>query len=261
MSDSLLGLEEKVAIVTGGGGNIGSATVRMLAQAGARVVVSDIDADCAAAAAEAVRSLGGEAVALQSDTRRVADIDTMVQAALDTWGRLDIGVNIVGGGNTNASILDAPDTVWDDVLELNLLSTVRCARAYARAMIAGNRAGSIINIASPAGLRAAPTMAAYGAAKAAIINFTWTLAVEMAEHNIRANVVVPAFVTRPGMDWGGSPEQQAALAKKVVPMGRVTKADDVAGAILCFASDLTGYSTGQMIVCDGGRLLTNPIFA
>ncbi|HUP75520.1 MAG TPA: SDR family oxidoreductase [Acidimicrobiales bacterium] len=105
------------------------------------------------------------------------------------------------------------------------------------------------------------TMAAYGAAKAAIINFTWTLAVELAEYGIRANVVVPAFVTRPGMVWGGSPEEQLALAKKVVPMGRVTKAEDVAGAILCFASDLTGYSTGQMIVCDGGRLLTNPIFA
>ena len=261
MSDSLLGLEQKVAIVTGGGGNIGSATVRMLAQAGARVVVVDIDAAGAAASADAARSLGGEAVALQADSRRVADIDTMVQAALDAWGRLDIGVNIVGGGNTNTLILDAPDAVWDDVFELNLYSTVRCARAYARVMIAGNRAGSIINIASPAGLRAAPTMAAYGAAKAAIINFTWTLAVELAEHGIRANVVVPAFVTRPGMDWGGSPEQQAALAKKVVPMGRVTNAEDVAGAILCFASDLTGYSTGQMIVCDGGRLLTNPIFA
>jgi NAD(P)-dependent dehydrogenase (short-subunit alcohol dehydrogenase family) len=83
----------------------------------------------------------------------------------------------------------------------------------------------------------------------------------LAQYGIRANVVVPAFVTQPGMTWGGSPEAQAALAKKVVPMGRVTKADDVAGAIVCFASDLTGYSTGQMIVCDGGRLLTNPIFA
>jgi NAD(P)-dependent dehydrogenase (short-subunit alcohol dehydrogenase family) len=261
MSDSLLGLDQKVAIVTGGGGNIGSATVRMLAQAGARVVVADVDGANAATSAEAVRSLGGEAVALALDTRRVADIDAMVQTAVDTWGRLDIGVNIVGGGNTDSLILDTPDSAWEDVLELNLYSTVRCSRAYAKAMIDRDIAGSIINIASPAGLRAAPTMAAYGAAKAAIINFTWTLAVELAEYGIRANVVVPAFVTRPGMVWGGSPEQQLTLAKKVVPMGRVTKAEDVAGAILCFASDLTGYSTGQMIVCDGGRLLTNPIFA
>jgi len=261
MSDSLLGLDEKVAIVTGGGGNIGSATVRMLAQAGARVLVADVDGDKAASSADGVRSLGGEAVALALDTRRVADIDAMVQTAIDTWGRLDIGVNIVGGGGGDTSILDTPDSVWDDVLELNLYSTVRCSRAYARTMIDRDIAGSIINIASPAALRAAPTMAAYGAAKAAIVNFTWTLAVELAGYGIRANVVVPAFVTQPGMVWGGSPEQQLALAKKVVPMGRVTKAEDVAGAILCFASDLTGYSTGQMIVCDGGRLLTNPIFA
>ena len=261
MSESLLGVNEKVAIVTGGGGNIGSATVRMLAQAGARVVVADIDAGDATSSASAALSLGGQAIAVQADTRLVADIDLLVQTALDTWGRLDIGVNIVGGGNTDALILDAPDSVWDDIIELNLYSTVRCSRAYARAMIAHDIAGSIINIASPAGLRAAPKMAAYGAAKAAIINFTWTLAVELAEYGIRANVVVPAFVTRPGMVWGGSPEQQVALAKKVVPMGRVTKAEDVAGAILCFASDLTSYSTGQMIVCDGGRLLTNPIFA
>ena len=102
-------------------------------------------------------------------------------------------------------------------------------------------------------------MVAYGASKAALINFTWTLAVELGPSGIRVNVVVPAFVPHPGMAWGGSEEEQAALARRAVPMGRVTRAEDVAGAIVAFASDLTSYSTGQMIVCDGGRLLTNPI--
>ncbi|MBI2866433.1 MAG: SDR family oxidoreductase, partial [Chloroflexi bacterium] len=115
------------------------------------------------------------------------------------------------------------------------------------------------NIASPAGLRGVPTFGPYGAAKAALINATWTLAVELAKHGIRVNVVVPAFVPRPGIAFGGNPEEQAALARRVVPMGRVTLAEDVAGAILCFASNLTSYSTGQMLVCDGGRLLTNPL--
>jgi NAD(P)-dependent dehydrogenase (short-subunit alcohol dehydrogenase family) len=261
MSESLLGLENKVAVVTGGGGNIGSATVRMLAQAGARVLVADIDAAAAEAVAATARRAGREATAVHADTRSAADVDRTVRTALDQWGRLDIGVNIVGGGATNASIVDTSDAEWAETLALNLSTTVMCSRAYARTMIELGIAGSIVNIASPAGLRAAPTMAPYGAAKAAIINFSWTLAVELGQHGIRVNVVVPAFVTRPGMDWGGSPEQQAALAKKVVPMGRVTEADDVAGAILCFASDLTSYSTGQVLVCDGGRLLTNPIFA
>jgi NAD(P)-dependent dehydrogenase (short-subunit alcohol dehydrogenase family) len=261
MSDSLLGLENKVAVVTGGGGNIGSATVHMLVRAGARVVVSDIDGTAADAVVATAREAGGDAVSLHADTRSIVDVDGLVHTALDTWGRLDVGINIVGGGVSNTAILDTPDEAWAATAELNLGTTVRCSRAYAKAMIDQRAAGSIINIASPAALRAAPTMAPYGAAKAAIINFTWTLAVELAPHRIRANVVVPAFVTRPGMDWGGSPDQQAALAKKVVPMGRVTKAEDVAGAILCFASDLTSYSTGQVLVCDGGRLLTNPIFA
>jgi NAD(P)-dependent dehydrogenase (short-subunit alcohol dehydrogenase family) len=261
MTTTLLGLENKVAIVTGGGGNIGGATVRMLAQAGARVIAADIVGDDAEAVAAAARAVGGIAIAVTADTRRVVDIERVVRTALDTWGRLDVGVNVVGGGVTDSPVLDAPDAAWESTMETNLYSSVRCSRAYAKAMIECGAAGSIINIASPAGLRAAPTMGPYGAAKAAVINFTWTLAVELAQYGIRANVVVPAFVTRPGMTWGGSPEEQAALAKKVVPMGRVTRAEDVAGAILCFASELTAYSTGQMIVCDGGRLLTNPIFA
>ena len=257
--NSLLGLQGKTAIVTGGGGNIGGATVRMLAQAGANVVVADANGTTAKESADVATALGAKAVALEADATKEDDIATMVGAAIDLGGRIDVGVNIVGGGGGHAPILDTPDDVWERTVELNLYSTVRCSRAYARSMIDGGVQGSIINVASPAGLRAAPNMAAYGAAKAAIIAFTWTLAVELAPHGIRANVVVPAFVTRPGMNFGGTPDQQEALARRVVPMGRVTKAEDVAGAIISFASDLTSYSTGQMIVCDGGRLLTNPI--
>ena len=157
------------------------------------------------------------------------------------------------------SALELTDEEWEASVETNLYSAVRCCRVFARVMLASNTAGSLVNIASPAGLRAAPTMVAYGASKAALINFTWTLAVELGPSGIRVNVVVPAFVPHPGMTWGGSEEKQAALARSLVPMGRVTRAEDVAGAIVAFASDLTSYSTGQMIVCDGGRLLTNPI--
>jgi NAD(P)-dependent dehydrogenase (short-subunit alcohol dehydrogenase family) len=259
MATSLLGLEEKVAIVTGGGGNIGRATAIILAEAGAHVVAVDIDGDQAEKTAVEASARGAKAVGLHADARRAGDIDSMVETALKQWNRLDVGVNVVGGGPNGPSILEMSDEAWEDSVETNLYSAVRCSRAYARTMIAGKTAGSIINIASPAGLRAAPTMAAYGASKAALINFTWTLAVELASTGIRANVVVPAFVPRPGITFGGTPEEQAALAKRVVPMGRVTKAEDVAGAILCFASNLTSYSTGQMIVCDGGRMLTNPI--
>ena len=261
MGESLLGLEGHVAVVTGGGGNIGRATVLMLARSGAHVVVADLDAAGADESAGAASAVGAEAVAIRADARHPADIDRMVDLAGRRWGRLDVGVNIAGGqgGALGRSVLELTDDDWHDGMEGNLYSAVRCSRAFARVMIDLGIPGSIVNIASPAGLRAAPAMATYGAAKAALINVTWTLAVELAPHGIRVNVVVPAFVTRPGMTFGGSEEEQAALARRVVPMGRVTRAEDVAGAIVCFASDLTSYSTGQMIVCDGGRMLTNPI--
>jgi NAD(P)-dependent dehydrogenase (short-subunit alcohol dehydrogenase family) len=256
----VLGLQGKVAVVTGGGGNIGAATVRMLGRVGAHVVAVDSDGGAAEQAARAARDEGADAIAVQSDVRRVDDIERMVATALDRWDRLDVGVNIVGGGTgMGKSTLELGDDEWEDSVETNLYTAVRCSRVFARAMLDRNRAGSIVNIASPAGLRAAPAMVAYGASKAALINFTWTLAVELAPHGIRVNVVVPAFVPRPGMSWGGTEAEQAALAKRTVPMGRVTRAEDVAGAIVAFASDLTSFSTGQMIVCDGGRLLTNPI--
>jgi NAD(P)-dependent dehydrogenase (short-subunit alcohol dehydrogenase family) len=256
----VLGLGGKAAIVTGGGGNIGTATVKMLAAAGASVLAVDIDLAQAEQAAADARATGADAVAMGADARSPGDVDRMVEAAMGRWGRLDIGVNIVGGGITsNKAAIDLLDAEWEATIDTNLYSAVRCSRAFAKAMIRGGWGGSIINIASPAGLRAAPGMVAYGAAKAALINFTWTLAVELGPHGIRANIVVPAFVPNPASAWGGSAEQQAELARRTVPMGRVTLADDVAGAIVAFASDLTSYSTGQLVVCDGGRLLTNPI--
>ena len=260
MSSNLLGLEDKVAIVTGGGGNIGHATSRMLAQAGARVLVADILRGEAEESAAEASAHGPKAIAMQVDATQQEGADKMVETALEHWGRVDVGINIVGGGGGDTTIVDSTDELWESIVEQNLYSAVRCSRAYARAMVDGKVAGSIINIASPAGLRGAPTMGAYGASKAAVINATWTLAVELASTGIRVNVVVPAFVPRSGYTFGGTPEQQEELARRVVPMGRTTRAEDVAGAIICFASNLTSFCTGQMLVCDGGRLLTNPIF-
>jgi NAD(P)-dependent dehydrogenase (short-subunit alcohol dehydrogenase family) len=252
----LCSLEGRTAIVTGGAGHIGSATVRALGALGAKVMVADHDGERASAVASEVDG----ASSWHADVTRADEVDAMVARAIEVWGRLDIGVNVVGGGGVNGrTVLETSDAEWQSGIEHNLYSAIRCCRAYARAMIPGAVAGSIVNVASPAALRAAPGMAAYGASKAALINFTWTLAVELGPHGIRCNVVVPAFVPHPGMSWGGSPEEQNALARRVVPMGRVTYADDVAGAIVAFASGLMSFCTGQVVVCDGGRMLTNPM--
>jgi NAD(P)-dependent dehydrogenase (short-subunit alcohol dehydrogenase family) len=252
----LCSLEGRTAIVTGGAGNIGSATVRALGELGAKVMVADHDGERASGVAAQVDG----AVSWRADVTRPDEVDAMVAKAMEMWGRLDIGVNVVGGGGVNGrTVLETSDEEWQTGIEHNLYSAIRCCRAYAQAMISGAVAGSIVNVASPAALRAAPGMAAYGASKAALINFTWTLAVELGPHGIRCNVVVPAFVPNPRMTWGGSPEEQNALARRFVPMGRVTHAEDVAGAIVAFSSGLTSFCTGQVMVCDGGRLLTNPI--
>jgi NAD(P)-dependent dehydrogenase (short-subunit alcohol dehydrogenase family) len=252
----LCSLEGRTAIVTGGAGNIGSATVRALGALGAQVMVADNDGERASAVASEVDG----AVSWLADVTHAGEVDAMVARAMALWGRVDIGVNVVGGGGVNGrTVLETSDDEWQWGIEHNLYSAIRCCRAYAQAMLSAGVAGSIVNVASPAALRAAPGMAAYGASKAALINFTWTLAVELGPHGIRCNVVVPAFVPNPRMSWGGSPDEQNALARRAVPMGRVTSAEDVAGAIVAFASGLMSFCTGQVVVCDGGRLLTNPI--
>ncbi len=261
MPESRLGLEGKVAVVTGGGGTIGRATSVMLAQAGAHVLVVDLDPAAAEASAAAAGAAGAEAAPLAGDMRLEADVERMVAAAHEHWGRLDVSVNIVGGSAEEAPILELSDEAWRSVIDVNLFATVRSSRAAARAMVESGTPGSIVNIASPAAFRGVPNMAAYGAAKAAVINFTWTLAVELAPKGIRANVVVPAFVPRTDGEWWVAADKVEAMARATVPMGRPTRPEDVAGAILCFASDLTSFSTGQVLVCDGGRLLTNPVMA
>jgi len=260
VAEDLLGLSGRVAVVHGGGGNIGRATTMLLARAGAHVAVVDVDGDAAARVAADASKLGPEAWAATVDGRDAAAVEWVVDAVVDRWGRLDTAVHLVGGGSGEGAVLETPDSTFAAVLELNLLSTLWGCRAAARAM-QRQGGGSIVNIASPAALRAAPGMAAYGASKAAIVNLSATLAVELAPHGIRVNVVVPAFVGTESGGWGGDAARQEAIARRAVPMGRTTRASEVAGAIVCFASQLTGFCTGQVLVCDGGRLLTNPIFA
>ena len=154
----VLGLQGKVAVVTGGGGNIGTATVRLLAQLGANVLVADSNIESAENAAARSREDGGDAVAVGCDVRRPDDIERMVEVALERWDRLDVGVNIVGGGGDGMgkSALELTDEEWEASVETNLYSAVRCCRVFARVMLERNIAGSLVNIASPAGLRAGP---------------------------------------------------------------------------------------------------------
>ena len=138
----ILGLRGRVAVVTGGGGNIGAATVRLFGQLGAKVVVADANIETAENAAAGAREDGADAVAVECDVRRPDDIERMVEVALARWDRLDVGVNIVGGGDgMGKSALELTDEEWEDSVETNLYSAVRCCRVFARVMLERNTPG------------------------------------------------------------------------------------------------------------------------
>jgi NAD(P)-dependent dehydrogenase (short-subunit alcohol dehydrogenase family) len=253
MDAELLGLRGRAALVTGAGMGIGKACALLLARAGARLVVADRDlASCERTAGE-VCALGGTALALGTDVRVAPEVEALVAAAVDGLGALDVCVHNVGGlaGQPVQPFLDTPVASFDAIAENNLRATWLCCHAAARAMVAGGRPGSIVNVASVAALRAVRGIAAYGAAKAAVTNLTMQLAVELGSHGIRVNAVAPATTAteliRERVERG-----EFRAIEEANPLGRLATPDDVAGAVVFLASDLARYVTGQTIVVDGG---------
>src|SRR6266498_4734900 len=173
-------LRGKVAIVTGGGGGIGRAIAIGLAREGAAVVVADVDRDRAGVVAAELEESGAEALAATVDVSQSKKVDAMIEAAVDRFGRLDILVSNAGRA-ARGFVSEMSDEAWDGVIGVNLRGTFLCSRAALRHMIP-QRSGRIISTASGLGLRGSPGGAVYGASKAAIINFTGTLAMEVARY-------------------------------------------------------------------------------
>ena len=251
--DAIL-LTDKVAIVTGGGAGIGRGIAVGLAEFGADVAIVDIDAEAAERVAALVRDKGRRALAIVAD---VMDRDA-VRAAVDQiaaeLGRLDILVN--NAGDTRPiKLVEMTDRQADKQIDLNLKSLVAATQAAAKAMIAGGRGGSIINIASIEGLRAAPGYSVYAACKAGMINFTRTIALELGEHGIRINAIAPDLVPTELMARfapGIVSEEGRAAQAAYIPLGRAGNFDDCAGVAVFLASDMAGYVTGVTISTDGG---------
>jgi 3-oxoacyl-[acyl-carrier protein] reductase len=238
-------LTDRVAVVTGGGAGIGRGIARGLAAFGASVAIWERDAETAASGAEEIGGLG-----LVTDVRQSAEVDAALARTIAELGPVRILVNNAGGV-FSAPILETSENGWDALYRANLKHVILCTQRVARAMVAEGSPGSIISVTSIEGVRAAPGYAAYAAAKAGVINFTKTAALEFAPYGIRVNALAPDITLTEGMASVAPPGAERSFGL-TVPMGRPGHVDEMAGAAVFLAGDLSSYVTGQTIHVDGG---------
>jgi len=255
VNDPLFSLEGKKALVTGASRGIGQVIALAYARAGADVALTArTEAGLAQTAAE-IRRLGRQAVEIPADLTDQEAADDSVRIALKELGHLDIVVNNAGGSSFATTFLDTRRSGWDKVLRLNLDSTMWICQA-AGAHMTARGSGSLINIASVAGLGGAPFLAAYGAAKAGVVALTKTLAVEWGRSGVRVNALCPGWTaTDLNRAMWDTPDGGAATVA-TVPMGRWGRAEEMAGPAVFLASDAASFMTGQVLVIDGGQSAT-----
>jgi 3-oxoacyl-[acyl-carrier protein] reductase len=235
------------------GSGIGSATVRALAGAGARVSCFDLSEDAARTAAASIDPPGA---AFTGDARNLDDVRRAVDAAVAAYGDLAIIVDVIGEARWGRT-LQLDDEAWNDSFDLVLRHFFNLARVTGP-LLAARRAGSIIGIASVSGLRSAPLHGPYGAAKAGLMSLVRTLAVELARDAVRVNAVAPGAVMTPRVATLMSEERRAESAAQI-PLGRHATPDEIATAVLFLASDLASYITGQTLIVDGGATAQFPL--
>jgi NAD(P)-dependent dehydrogenase (short-subunit alcohol dehydrogenase family) len=261
----LFDLSGKAAIVTGGGSGIGRAVALRLAQAGANVTVVDIDDSGASAAAEEIRAMGGTAQSAHADVCKSTDAIEVCQNVADKLGRLDILVNNAGIYPA-VPLLNLTEDVWEKVMSINLKGALFFSQAAAQQMIKAARGGRIINMASLEAVHPVVMHSHYASSKAGLVMLTKSLALELGPHKIMVNAIAPGTIWTPGLDQqlrgfyepaGMTADQllQATVYPRL-PAGRLGEPDDIAKVALFLASKAADYITGDVIVVDGGYLLT-----
>jgi NAD(P)-dependent dehydrogenase (short-subunit alcohol dehydrogenase family) len=262
MMDNPLNLKGQVALVTGGGGGIGRAMALRFAEAGADVAIVDIFPERCDETAARAQELGRAALPLAAD---VMDSDALRAAIADTdarFGRIDILVNNAGGVS-GRPFLQQSERSWRRHIDINLVSMLTATAAVAPIMIREGRGGSIVNVTSIEGSRAAPNFAVYGACKAGMIAFTRTMALELSEHRIRVNAIAPDHTVTPGSrgnragpvdpaSWIVPTAEAQDAMNRLIPLGREGVDRECGDAALFLCSSMADYVTGTVLPVDGG---------
>lgn len=238
-------LTGRVAVVTGGGAGIGKGIAAGLAAFGASVAIWERDPDTCAAAASEIGALG-----LPTDVRDSEAVDAALERTEREFGTVSILVNNVGG-TFRSGLLETSENGWDALYRSNLRHVLLCTQRVARRLVDTGRPGSVINVTSIEGTRAAPGYAAYAAAKAGVVNYTKTASYELAPHGIRVNALAPDLTMTEGLQQLAMGDLSGSLAQ-MVPMGRAGHVDEMASAAVFLASDMAAYITGQTLHVDGG---------
>lgn len=241
-------LKGKVALVTGAAQGIGKAVSLLLARNGADIVVSDINFEKAEETAKEIESIGSKALAIKVNVAHLEEVEQMVETILEKFGKIDILINNAGI-TRDKLILRMTEEDWDMVLDVNLKGTFNCTKAVVRYM-AKQRSGKIVNIASVVGEMGNAGQVNYSASKAGVIGLTKTIAREFAQRGINVNAIAPGYIETPMTD--ALPEKVKEELKRLIPMERLGKPEDVAEAVLFLVSDASSYITGQVLNVNGG---------
>ncbi len=246
----MIDLEKKIALVTGGNSGIGKAAALELARAGATVAVSDLSKADSGETMDEVRAISPGSIFVEINVAQEESVSEGIATVVDAFGRLDIGVNNAGVGGSHTFIHEMDSSHWSKVIAVNLTGQFYCAKYELRQFLSQG-GGVIVNVASLGGLLTIPGEGAYIASKHGALGLTKTIAAEYGNQNIRANAVCPYYIATPMT--AGADEDTLKAWKADTPMERLGELEEVAKAIVFFASDASGYSNGDTLVLDGGK--------
>ena len=244
-------IDNKIAIVTGGGGGIGGAIVQRFAREGAKLAVADINRDAAQARVKEVSDRGSDAIPIVADVTNKQSVSDMVNTTLDRWGKIDILVNVAGGAQRK-NVVDITAEDWDRVVDMNLKSVFLCSQAVLPAMLKA-KYGKIVSISSIYGFAGNATRSSYAAAKAGVAVFTKSLALEHVKDGINVNAIAPGRISTPAVRGHYSDEAWAA-AEAQIPKGHAGRPENIASAAIFLVQDENNYITGQTIHVNGAWL-------